>query len=55
MMVIMIVITPSLPEIANLSMKYFILSKVYTVEGVHGLSACVGDNPRAFIPQFVRL
>ena len=24
---------PSLPEIANLSMKYFILSKIYTDEG----------------------
>ena len=43
---------PHLPEIANFSTKYFILSKVHTDEsGIkylhHGLSACTGDNPLA--------
>ena len=41
---------PPLPEIANLSTKIFIPTKVYTEEGgieylYHGLSACTGDNP----------
>ena len=40
----------TLLEIANFSTKYFILSKVYTVEGgiiqlCQGLFPCMGDNP----------
>ena len=43
---------PHLPEIANYSVKKFILSKVYTDEGgvkylYPDLSACTGDNPLA--------
>ena len=43
---------PPVPDIANCSMKYFILSKVYSNEGgikqlYHGLSICIGDNPLA--------
>ena len=46
------IIIPPFPEIANFSMRYFMLSKVYTDEGstiklYHGLSACTGDNPLA--------
>ena len=47
-------IIPPLPDIAKFSMKYFILSKVYTDEGgiiviplSHVLSTCMGDNPFA--------
>ena len=47
-------IIPPLPEIANLSMKYFTLSKVNTDKSdikqlymYHGLSTCMGDNPLA--------
>ena len=46
------VFIPLLPEITNFSMKYFILSKVYTDEsGIkklkHSLLAFTGDNPLA--------
>ena len=41
-----------IPESANSSTKYVVLSKVYTNEGGvkllnRGLSACTGDNPLA--------
>ena len=43
---------PSLADVANPSTKYFLLSKVYAVEGglkyvYHSLSVCAGANPRA--------
>ena len=47
-----------LPETANLSKKYFILSKVYSEEGgikklYCGLSTCMGDNPLAKLMDYL--
>ena len=46
------------PETANLSKKYFILSKVYSEEGgikklYYGLSTCMGDNPLAKLMDYL--
>ena len=46
------IILPSLLEIPNFGMKYFLMSKVHTDESFieyfnHGLSAYTGDNPLA--------
>ena len=47
-----------LSETANLSKKYFILSKVYSEEGgitklYYGLSTCMGDNPLAKLMDYL--
>ena len=47
-------IIPLLLDVASFSMKYFILSKVYSDEGglkslYHGLPTCMEDNPRALV------